>query len=897
MNMVVLAGLVLTAAFLAGLPMYALAISGRSLAQRLEDATVAAKNIQMTGDNLTSSVYGEVQTGGALFADRIEVKTGTTRFGHTVLRENETLEFVESLNVKAWSFTDMAQHVTVLDGRFPRHIATPPNQFYSESEFVLGKDAVERLNLSGIQLQIGDEIRTGDNDLRLFLVGIVEPVDPTDERWWGDLIPFFYDRPPNFSVRPDTVTLSVIVNPVTATDYFPGHTTTWRILTDLSQINVDNVDETAVTLQRIKTIMLNYQATLETGLPDIIEGYQTELANARVTLFLLSVQSLLFVLYTLAMISSFLLDQSQGELASLAGRGFNSWQITRIFATESLLLALLAVPLGPWLALVALQLWGRLSGTFVSTQVPVESWWLALGAIGFGWVVLVTAVYIGTRGSILDWQRRLARPPRQAAWQRTYFDVFLLLLGGLIYWQLTDAGSLLSSVGDAAGDVTGQADPFLLVGPSLLLIGVALLFLRLFPLLLRLVAWLTRRVNGLILPFGLARLSRDPVGPSRVVLLISLAAGLTLFVTTFENSMKTRQMQIAHYQTGADLRVQIPNGADVAAYTAVTNHSAVNNWANVYVNTSRFGEQLGRQAELIAVDPDSFAEVAAFAPGISSLKMPDIMPALHPGGAAAIPALFSADAYPPKKQVGDLVVYVVGQARVTFEVRGIIQNFPATNGPFFVTNLAEVEKQVDLEKLTAPWDGSMELWLTVDAAQHGAFVEELNGRFANGEITRIVADARLVQRGMQANMIGLQALGAFRLNAVTLTVLSVAIFLMVHFFAARRRMVEFSLLRSMGLTARQLMGLLSLEGIIMMGLGLLAGSGLGFGLAAVMRPFLSRSLSGALGGDTIRNIVVNVPETAVIYLLLIAFYGLALTFLLITLLRSGIHRVLRIGEE
>ena len=92
------------------------------------------------------------------------------------------------------------------------------------------------------------------------------------------------------------------------------------------------------------------RATLETRLPELIAGYQEELANARVTLFLLSIQSLIFVLYTLTMISSFLLDQSQSELASLAGRGFNSGQITRIFAVEGLLLALVAAPLGPPLA-------------------------------------------------------------------------------------------------------------------------------------------------------------------------------------------------------------------------------------------------------------------------------------------------------------------------------------------------------------------------------------------------------------------------------------------------------------------------------------------------------------------------------------------------------------------
>ncbi|MCA9922211.1 MAG: FtsX-like permease family protein, partial [Anaerolineales bacterium] len=740
--------------------------------------------------------------------------------------------------------------------------------------------------------QIGDQLRTDDNRLRLFLVGVIEPVNPNDERWWGDLMPFFYDRPPNFSVQPDTVTLSAIVHPTTAADYF-GSDTTWRILTDLSQINVGNVTETAVSLERVDTIMRNYQATLETRLPELIAGYQEELANARVTLFLLSIQSLIFVLYTLTMISSFLLDQSQSELASLAGRGFNSGQITRIFAVEGLLLALVAAPLGPPLARLVLQAWGRLTGTFVPSYIPSESWMLALVAILFGWVTLVTAVYLGTRGSILDWQRRLARPPQLAGWQRAYLDVFLLLLGGLIYWQLADSGSLLSSVGEAAG----QADPFLLVGPSLLLIGVALLFLRIFPLLLRLVAWLTRQVDGLILPFGLARLSRDPVGPSRVVLLISLAAGLTLFVSTFENSFANRQAEVAHYQTGADLRVQVPNEAPSDVVTAVAAVDGVQTWSPVFESTVRYAEQLGRQAQMIAVDPDTFADVAWYAPGISTLVMKDMMPALRPGVGDAIPAIFSVGAFPQKKQVGDQVRYVVGQHRVTFEVRGVIQNFPATTGAFFITNLNEIEAAVNVAALSGPWGGSKEVWMTVSPAQHDEVVATVNGSQASGEVVRIVADARQQTRALAANMVAQQALGALNLNAATLTVLSIGIFLMVHFFAAKRRIYEFSLLRSMGLSARQLLGLLSLEGVMMMFLGLLAGSGLGFGLAAVMRPFLSRSLAVALGGDTIHQIVVNVPETAVLYLLLIAFYGLALAALLFTLLRSGIHRVLRIGEE
>ncbi|MCP5094174.1 MAG: hypothetical protein GY943_01340, partial [Chloroflexi bacterium] len=794
-----------------------------------------------------------------------------------------------------WSFSDLSEHVRVVDGRFPNYLPPVPNRFYNETEIAIGKDAFDRLNLSGMTLQIGDQLRNGNETMRLNLVGVVEPVDATNQVWWGDLLPFSYLRPPNFSVQPDTVTLSVLLNARSMPDYFFGHQTTWRVLTDVSQINVDNVEETAVALQTLETQLQSSFATgIDTDLLNILGGYLNELDSARVTLFLLAIQSLLFVLYTLAMISSFLLDQSRGELATLAGRGFNGRQITLIFAMESGLLALIAAPVGPGLAKAALTLWGQLSDTIIPSAIPVESWLLTLLAVFFGWATLVVSIYFGARGNILDWQQQLARPPKLARWQRAYVDIFMLVLGGLIYWQLADTGTFLSQ---SASGAAGGADPFLLLGPSLLLIGVALIFLRIFPLLLRLFAWLTRKVDSLILPFGLAKLSRDPVGPSRVVLLVSLAAGLTLFTSTFENSMSSRQNEMANHLTGADLLVKVPNAAQQEAYTAVADHTAVLNWSPVYTNRSRWGTELGRVADMIAVDPESFALVSEYAPYLTALTVDDVLPGVVQGESDAIPAVFSLDMWPQNAQIGDRVIYIVGQYKVEFEVRGFIRQFPGVDNPFFITNLEEVEKKVNLETLTEPWRGSKQVWMDVDPALHAGFVDDINGRMGNGEIEAISGDARRMERTMQSHMIAMQAIGAFNLNAVTLVVLSVGIFLMVHFFAARQRLYEFSLLRSMGLTARQLLVLLSLEGVIMMVLGLLAGSGLGFGLAAVMRPFLSRTLSDALGGDTIRQLVIKIGETSGLYGLLIAFYAIALGLLLVFLLRSGIHRALRIGEE
>jgi hypothetical protein len=380
--------------------------------------------------------------------------------------------------------------------------------------------------------------------------------------------------------------------------------------------------------------------------------------------------------------------------------------------------------------------------------------------------------------------------------------------------------------------------------------------------------------------------------------LISLAAGLILFASSLANSLTTRQQEIAHYLSGADLRVEIPNGAQAAEYQAVAGSPGVAAASPVYRNRSRWSPQLGREATLLAIDPATFPQVARFAPDITNLTLAGIMPALivDDPNEEAIPAVFSFDTYPQDKQVGDLVTYVVGQYKVTFEVRGLIRNFPAVSGPFFVTNLAAIEKAVDLDTLTAPWDGSKEIWLSVEPAQHEALVSNFLGRVP-GEIEAIVADAQRQERALQSNLIALETLAAFNLNAGTLAVLSIMIFLLVHYYAAHQRLYEFSLLRSMGLSTRQLLSLLSLEGAMMLALGLLAGSGLGYGLAQIMRPFLSRTLTVALGGDALHHILLDWFEVSGLYILLIGFYALALLLLLLLLLRGGIHRALRIGEE
>ncbi len=905
MNLVVLIGFLLTAVFLSILPSYANAIAGRSLQQQLADVSATARNIRIDGDALNAALYGQIKAMlPGLLEDRVEVFEGNSQNGlSTILAaKGEERPFDEYLSISPWAFSELSQHINIIEGRLPNHIGAVPNIFHTDFEAVISSTTANQINFSNQQganltrshLQIGDEVRSSDETLRVKIVGIVEPIDPNADVWASNLEPFETTRVSLHGANlPETIILSLLMPTASIQQDWPGADNYWRLLIDTDQINMSQIEAVQQGLSQIESEL---DIELDTALLLILNQFQASLQTAQVTLFLLAAQSLIFVLFTLSLIGSFVADQSRGILATLAGRGFTNGQMTQIFAIQGFILAfLMAMPIAPFLAQGVMRIWGRWAETAVSSTITAESWTLALIAVTFGWLTIVLSIYASTRNSVLQWQQKLARPERWASWQRYYLDFFLLVLGGLIYWQLADTGSLLTqTVANPETNPIGLADPILLLGPSLLLIALALVFLRLFPYLLQAMAWLAQRSLGLILPYGFTKLSRDPTAPSRVLLLISLAAGLTLFANLFNHSLAVRQAEMARYATGADVRMGMPIGTMAVDTDGL---SGAQSASLVYRNVrARLARELGRQTEMIAIDPATFPTVAEYPPFISRLTVAGLMPILEETDGEAIPAIFSANSHPRGKEIGDRIEYVVGTHRVEFEVRAIITHFPSMSGPFFITNRALLEDVLDLTVLSQPWVGQKEIWLATEPEQHAELVSQIEkNRGPAGSF--LLADTAVFEQELRSNLLAQEVIGAFNLNAFTLAALSVAVFLMVHFFSAQRRMREFSLMRATGLSAPQLLQLLSLEGVIMMVFGLLAGSGIGYGLAVIMRPFLSRTLATAVNGNVIHKIIVDWTAVTGLYSLLILAYAIALTLLLIILLRVGIHRAMQMGEE
>ena len=840
--------------------------------------TVAVENssIQVTGPDaaLTTALFGQIEDAlGELLTGRIEIRQATIAARSPLLVAENSPGKIPPNYYSLWAIDNTSRLLTVVEGRLPNTILPEQsdNPFQPPPlEVAIGAVAARETGWT-----IGDRLSSADGAIDFDIVGVIAPRNSRDEAWFGDLVPFNARVVPGTNM--DTVYLSLWLPVQGMRTYFPAHQRTWRIPIDRTHVTVDNVETVAAGLNALRARIATTRVTISTDLPSILDRFRSQAATARMALLLLTLQALVFVLYTLGVITSLLLERTQAELATLAGRGASAAQVTRLFALQALLVAFpVAVVVGPAIAFAAFGVWAQISGSPPPDLIPDDSWQLALVAAGFGWLAMVIPVYPSARRSLLDWQRQVARPSQLAGWQKAYVDVFLLLLGGLAYWQLVETGSFAAETPAARA-----ADPVLLLGPSLLLIAVTLVFLRVVPALLALVAWIVRQMRGLILPLSAARLARSPVGPSRVVLLISIAIGLTLFAKAFGDSLAMGQREQAHFAAGADLRVAQADAvaADFARRPGVVAASPV--------LRDRLHRSSGGALAMLALDPNTIDRVARFRGGGSGMR--DVAATLaSPSGSDALPAILPVDMRSAQVDIGTRQTLMLAGTRLDFEVIAFVPDFPTMSGQFLITSLPDLEKRIELGGTFA---SRREVWLATDPARHAALVDDPLLR------DRILSDGQAQLRSLQAEALTQGVTGAFGLNALTLSALSVAGFLLVHTFAAHRRLYEFGVLRAVGASPSQVLGLLAVEGAWVMALGLLAGTGIGYGLAQIMTPFLSLVLSSSIAGTQVVQIVIDWPAIGQGYLVLIGIYALAMLALLLALLRAGVHRALRIGDE
>jgi ABC-type lipoprotein release transport system permease subunit len=389
--------------------------------------------------------------------------------------------------------TGLEQHVTMLEGRLPGDEVTAGPR----GPIIEAMVGVPLLN--DFDVHLGDVVSlTPFIDeptwVSAKIVGIAEQTDPDDPYWlWGPRGFFVHtdpEAPPQLAIL---ITREALVGGVA--EAYPGTLGrfVWYAEVDSAGFEDWSAEETLLRLQSLEADLaetLPGQLT-STGLDMLVTGFERRIFLGSVPLLLLLTTMVVTVLYFVSMMVSYLVQSRERDVALLKTRGISTPRIFRLYGVEGLAVTVVAVVAAPFLAMGAIASAGRLSyfsgvtgGDFLPVDIGFVPFLVAAGVGILCLGIFVVPSVLGARSGVIGHKQRSSRPPSVPFFHRYYLDLGLLVIGGIIFWELHSRGNLVA--GGLFEDV--EVNETLLLAPVLLMIVVALLFMRFFPLVLKFIS-------------------------------------------------------------------------------------------------------------------------------------------------------------------------------------------------------------------------------------------------------------------------------------------------------------------------------------------------------------------------------------------------------------------------
>ncbi|QCD55332.1 FtsX-like permease family protein [Streptomyces hawaiiensis] len=423
----------------------------------------------------------------------------------------------------------------------------------------LPEAAADRLKLrSGAHLALTD--RLGGAPIRVRVTGVYRAADGSDPYWQADTVGGQGVRTLAFTTYgPLLADASVLASGRASVD-----NTGWVATADYRTVTTDGIGALRADAVRAagalrKDPVLGGDATVRTGLPELLDRTGRALLVSRSTLMIVSVQLVLLAGYALLLVARLLDSERAGETELLRARGSSRGRIAGLAALEALLLAVpaavcAALMSGPLARLLAR--WSSLDRIGLRLEAaPSGGVWLVAGGVALACGVAVVAPALAATAGVPARLRRV-RAATTAAPVRAGADAGLLLIAGVAYWQL-QRQTAASDGGVLSRDRAGQLgiDPLLVAAPALALLAGTVLTLRLLPLAARLAE--RRSASGRGLPAALAgwQFSRRPLRGAGPVLLLVIAVATGMLAIGHGASWDRSQDDQADFRTGASVRV------------------------------------------------------------------------------------------------------------------------------------------------------------------------------------------------------------------------------------------------------------------------------------------------------------------------------------------------------
>ncbi len=643
-------------------------------------------------------------------------------------------------------------------------------------------------------------------------------------------------------------------------------------------------------------------------------------------------QILALVLFFVALMAELLVERQRETIAILRSRGANRWQIFGSFMTQSLVLGIIALFVGPFLALFVVQLLAQRTLSAQELSALDVLWHNTIGVLYElrGYIlttVLLTIVAMGasiyrTVGlDVLAIRREAARSTTKPLWQRLNLDVVAIVIAVTGYFVSYYVSGL--QVLDLRANAL-IVSPLTLITPLFLVVAGILLVLRLFPLLLRLGASVATRRRGASAMLALGQIARAPRQSVRMTLLLALASAFTIFTLVFIASQQQHVLDLATYQVGADFSGPISYDSPLSIREQTTDFvrstsgvlSATFGYAG---SVSTGGSSSGYQFEVRGVDADTFAGTAQWTGANSTQSLASLMGILrvHRSDVETnhvLPALVDAATWQQLNlSVGSRFTLHPNDANssqtntLTYIALAEIERIPtmSSNGLLFDYQSGNLLYQ----QATSHYLPRNYLW--VKTSDDAAAIAHVRTALTTVQprITGL-ADRRAIIKKLRTDPLYLDLLGVLALGAMTALLLALVGNLLASWLSARNRVTNFAVLRALGTSAQQVAGVLTWEQGITYIAALLLGIIFGALLSITAIPslvFSSVPPSGLNGTSTSESfyalqhvlpVQITVPFTlGVALVVLICICTVALWIMIRVVTQPALGQMLRLNED
>lgn len=841
----------------------------------------------------------------------------------------------------AFDYRQAAPYIRLYDGRLPRDVPAGQPQ--------------EVLITPALGLHVGDVLDLAQLELprattQVRVVGVWFPKNPSDPFWNAHP----YDTPNGClqecppPVYPMLFTRASFFNAI-STFNSRGNLNSQNVyavsvhqlyLTQRLLLTTDNVASAVRQLKAYRKdlqsalggLSVPHKITLTTRLDTILAALQDQLQVLAQPLYMVAAQLGGLALLFMVVIAMLLIEARTDTIATLRSRGASRLQLTlsyMLLAAGPMVLAgvvglLLAAQLavvfilrvGTPSGLVSHAYLGQIAAPSGAARPAIAGTLLALAAI-------TLAAWMATRSNVVSQRAGEGRDVRAPFWKRYNLDLLLALLCLAGYVELSQFGGL--SIRAQLGQTNTAADPLQVAAPLLLLFAGALLTLRLLPPLAALGSWAAARGHGLTNMLAFTQVARASARFARLTLLLTLVVGVGIFALTFQSSVQRNAQERAAYMNGGDVRLQLDQTVQgTQVIDAVSQNVGQLPGVLAAAPIVRLGahttpDLATTETNMLGIDPDNFAQVAfwrddfAAQPLATLLRQMRAQVAGSNAGTAAAPiwALVGADfAGSLHLRPGDQFALLPewgAQGRMALRVGAIVNSFPTMYAPeggagFVVVDQADLIAALSNPNMgNIPHSGPTEYWLhTHDASGETTALDAALVKLQLETVVTDLTDRRTLTQQLEREPVTAGIGGLLLIGTALVTLLALLACFLQAAVAPRHRGTQFAILRTLGMTGRQLLALLLTEQTVVYIFGLVGGVLFGLVLSTATLPFLQFTSAlddPASVGVPPYILSFNVLGTALLAGVLVVGFALSLALEAAAALRAGLGTALRIGED